>query len=299
MVVRELQAGVQNSAGQAIPLQVVSHQRAWQFSDCAQVQQGVIQRVSQQLAWHGERRCRCKQLMQQHPELQNDLQHVILRTHRQWHRLMGTAGANTLSGNSRQCKVPSMTVLEERMDLFRQSLHCMMVPSHVVPPTIPPQWQSHSVPSPVGGPTATHHGRSVSAYSPSPSPSPSQHDRPTQSLLHESDLTHIIDWVRPTCAADISSQVSTTPALRGEHVEGLSTLLWGLCLRGGVWDKQLHRRFGAYRVLERQGRTLFPGRGSLCALGCGRFEGSCTCGGSLRYIGHGTCTRHCEDGYSA
>ena len=109
----------------------------------------------------------------------------------------------------------------------------------------------------------THHGGSVSSYSlsssPSPSPSPSpaqrdrpasQRDRPAQPLLHESDITPIIDWVRSTCAADISSQVSMTPALRGEHVEGLSTRLWDLRFRGGVWDKQLHRMFGACRVLE-------------------------------------------------
>ena len=117
-VVRELQAGVQNGTVQAVPLQVGSQRRAWQFSDCAQVQHAVVQRVSRQLVQRGERRCRCKRLMQQHPELQNDLQHVILRTHRQWECLMGAAGADTLSGNSRQCVVPSMTVLEERMDIF-------------------------------------------------------------------------------------------------------------------------------------------------------------------------------------
>ena len=125
-----------------------------------------------------------------------------------------------------------------------------MVPSLVVPPPIPPQSQSHSVPSPAGGPTVTHRCRSLRSHSPSPSPSPSQRHRSTQPLLHESDITPIIDWVQSTCAADISSRVPMTPALRGEHVEGLFTRLWDLRSRGGVWDKRLHRMFGACRVLE-------------------------------------------------
>ena len=33
-------------------------------------------------------------------------------------------------------------------------------------------------------------------------------------------------------------------------MEGLSTRIWDLRFRAGVWDKQLHRMFGACRVLE-------------------------------------------------
>ena len=69
-------------------------------------------------------------------------------------------------------------------------------------------------------------------------------------LLTCEEVTPMVDWVRTVCTTDIETHAAQTPELEGTHVAALSSRIWDLRFRSGVWDKQLHRMSCACRVLE-------------------------------------------------
>ena len=243
MTADELTKGIDCGAFSALPLHVGDLQRAWVFTEPQSVQQDVVQAVTMQLKQRGGRLCRCSSLMTCHPVLQNDIGHVLLRSKPQWECLLGERGAATMNGNSRQCLVPSLSVLEERLNIFEASLKRMTIPDR--PPKI-------SISQPSAAPP------SLSSSPPSPLPEAQMEAKVTPStdakhaLLQQEDITPIIDWVRDICARDISTCALETPALEETHVDNLSSRIWDLRFRTGVWDKQLHRMSGACRVLEEE-----------------------------------------------